>query len=90
MFKKEEEVTNSMCMRIELSKEGKKRKSNNVKMDERIDRTVKKYEDTGNIKSFLKPISFIQICTRSMPNLFSPLCVCVCTVKNVTDKKLND
>lgn len=59
-LKKEAEVTNRMYMRMELRMEGKKRKRKYVKIDERIERTVKKYEETGNIKSCLKAISFIQ------------------------------
>lgn len=51
MFEKEAEVTNRMYMRIELRIEGKKRKRKYVKIDERIERTLTKYEETGDTKS---------------------------------------
>ena len=39
--------------------EGKKKKNRLCKMDERIERAVQKNEQTDNIKSCLKAISFI-------------------------------
>ena len=55
-LKKEAEVTDNTYMKMELSMNGKKRKTKYLKIDERIQRTVQNYEGTGDIKSCLKAI----------------------------------
>lgn len=59
-LKKEAENTNCMYMRMELNLEGKKRKKMYIKLDERLDKTIRKYEETGDIRGCLVAISYIQ------------------------------
>lgn len=56
------EAENSACalMRTELSMEGKRRKTTYMKVDERLEKTVKKYEEDGDIRACLKAISYLQ------------------------------
>lgn len=60
LLKKEAEKSGNMFMRLELNLEGKKRRKEYLKLDSRIEKTLKKYEETGDIKTCLKTISYIQ------------------------------
>lgn len=59
-LKKEAETTTHVHMRLELNLEGKKRKTKYVKSDERIMKTVQKYQETGDIMCCLRALSYIQ------------------------------
>lgn len=59
-LKKEAENTNCMFMRMELNMEGKRRRTKYIKLDESLERAVKKYEETGDIYSCLKSVSYLQ------------------------------
>ena len=59
-LKKEAEITNCMYMKLEVNLEGKKRRKKYIKLDSRIEETIVKYEETGNIRSCLKAIAHIQ------------------------------
>lgn len=56
------EAENSACalMRLELHMEGKRRKTKYMKFDERLKKTVEKYEEDGDIMACIKTISHLQ------------------------------
>ena len=56
------EAENSACtyMRIQLNLEGKRRKLKYRKVDAGIEKTMKKYEETGDIKACLRTLSYLQ------------------------------
>lgn len=48
-----------MYMRAELNLEGKRRKTTLQKRDERIEKTINKYEASGDITFCLKALSYM-------------------------------
>ena len=47
-------------IRAQLNMEGKRRKTAYMTLDDRLERTVKKYEESGDIVTCLKTISHLQ------------------------------
>lgn len=58
-LKREAESSAFMYMRAELNLEGKRRKTTYQKLDERIEKTINKYEASGDITSCLKALSYM-------------------------------
>lgn len=59
-MKKEAENSASVFMRSKLNMEGKRRKKKYMKLDERLEKTVKKYEEDGDIRTCLRMIPHLQ------------------------------
>lgn len=60
VMRTEAESTACAIMRRELNMDGKRRKSTYRRLDERLEKTVKMYEEDGDIMACLKAISYIQ------------------------------
>lgn len=58
-LKSEAEQSNLKIVRLELHMEGVKRKKKYVKLDERIDKITKRYEENSEIKEFLTKIQYV-------------------------------
>lgn len=59
-LKKEAESSACALIRAQLNMEGKRRKTAYMTLDDRLERTVKKYEESGDIVTCLKTISHLQ------------------------------
>lgn len=58
-LKSEAEQSNLKIMRLELHMEGVKRKKKYMKLDERINKITKRYEENGEIKQFLTKMQYV-------------------------------
>lgn len=59
-LKTEAENAACMYMRLQVNLEGKRRKSAYKKLDESIEKTIKKYEETGDIRACLRTLTYLQ------------------------------
>jgi hypothetical protein len=55
----EAEKSNEKVIRMELNLEGVKRKKKYMKLDDRVERSTKRYERDGNVGKFLNIMSYV-------------------------------